>query len=171
ADFIVNVTNVSGANVIKSQGAGTIQNDDLPALSINVVSANEGNSGTTTFSFTVSLSAPAPAAVTFDIATQDGTATLAGNDYVAKSLTAQTIAAGQQSYSFAVTVNGDTNIEGDETFFVNVTNVTGATVMKGQGTGTIKNDDTPSLSINDITLSEGDGGTTAFTFTVTLSPA
>jgi len=90
-------------------------------------------SGTKTFSFTISLSAPAPATVTFDIATQDNTATLADNDYVERSLTSQTISAGNSTYTFDVTVNGDTNIEPDESFFSNVSNVSGATVSDGQG--------------------------------------
>src|SRR5206468_2825857 len=112
-----------------------------PTLSINDVSLNEGNSGTTTFTFTVSLSKPALAGgVTFDIATHDGTATVADNDYTAKTLTSQTIAAGQQTYTFDVLVNRDTNVESNETFFVNVTNLVGATVVKDQGTGTIVND-------------------------------
>src|SRR6185369_12504484 len=46
-----------------------------PTLNINDVAQAEGNAGTTTFTFTVSLTAPAGAGgVTFDIATQDGTA-------------------------------------------------------------------------------------------------
>ncbi len=60
-------------------------------------------------------------------------------------------------------------IEPNETFFVNVTNVTGATVGDGQGVGTIQNDDSPTLSINDVSASEGNAGTTTFTFTVTSS--
>ncbi|MDX6385386.1 MAG: hypothetical protein QOK48_2959, partial [Blastocatellia bacterium] len=137
-------------------------------LTINDVTANEGNSGTTTFAFTVSLSSPAPAGgVSFDIATQDNTATVANNDYVARSLTAQTIPAGQQTYTFDVTVNGDMAVEPAETFFVNVTNVTGALVADGQGVGTISNDDSPSISINDVSANEGNAGTTTFTFTVT----
>ena len=59
--------------------------------------------------------------MTFDIATADGSAMIADNDYVANSLTGQTIAAGNSSYTFSVTVNGDTDAEGDEVFFVNVT--------------------------------------------------
>src|SRR5207248_9395620 len=109
--------------------ATTTYQATLPLLSINDVSKNEGNSGTTTFTFTVSLSTPAQAGgVTFDIATQDGTAKVSGNDYVAKSLAGQTIAAGDQTYTFDVTVNGDTLVEPDETFNVNVTNVSGASV-------------------------------------------
>jgi hypothetical protein len=167
--FFVNVTNVSGTLVTDGQGLGTIQNDDLPTLSVNDASAHEGNSGTTTFTFTVSLSAPAPATVTFDIATQDNSATVADNDYVARSLSGQTIAAGNTTYTFDVTVNGDLNVEPNETFFVNVTNVSGATVLNGQGVGTIQNDDSPVLSINDVALSEGNSSTTTFTFTVTSS--
>jgi uncharacterized protein YjdB len=168
--FFVNVTNVSGATLLDGQGVGTIQNDDLPTLSINDVTLSEGNSGPKTFTFTVSLSAAAPTGgVTFDIATQDNTATVADNDYVSRSLTGQTIPAGQQTYNFDVTVNGDLNIEPNETFFVNVTNVSGATVSDGQGVGTIQNDDSPALSINDVAVNEGDNGTTTFTFTVSLS--
>ncbi len=141
-----------------------------PNLSINDVSLNEGNAGTTSFTFTVSLSTPAgPGGVTFDIATADGTAT-APSDYTAKSLTGQTIPAGSSTYSFTVLVNGDTTPETNETFFVNVTNVTGAVVTDGQGQGTIVNDDAaPNLTINDVTLNEGNAGTTTFTFTVSLS--
>ncbi len=43
-------------------------------------------------------------------------------------------------YAFNIIINGDQESEPDETF-VNVTNVTGAAVADGQGTGTIKNDD------------------------------
>jgi uncharacterized protein (TIGR03437 family) len=168
--FFVSVTNVAGAAVAVGQGVGTIQNDDVPFLSINDVSQNEGQSGTATFRFTVGLSAPAPTGgVAFDIATQDSTATVADNDYVAQALTSQTIPAGSSSYTFDVLVDGDLSIEANEIFFVNVTNVSGATISDGEGIGTIQNDDSPSLSINDISQSEGDSGATVFTFSVTSS--
>jgi uncharacterized repeat protein (TIGR01451 family) len=175
--FFVNVTNVSGATLADGQGVGTIHNDDLPALTINNVSATEGNSGPKTFTFTVSLSSPAPTGgVTFDVATADDTAqddnpATEDNDYVAQTVVAHTIPAGSSTYDFAVTVNGDLVIEPDETFFVNVTNVTGAMVGDNQGLGTIQNDDNPALSINDVTVTEGDSGTTTAGFTVTLSPS
>ncbi|WP_164240912.1 putative Ig domain-containing protein [Stenotrophomonas maltophilia] len=155
-----------------ASATGTLRDDDLPGLSINDVSANEGDSGTTGFTFTVSLNAPAPAGgVSFDIATANGTAT-AGSDYVARSLVAQTIPAGSQTYSFVVQVNGDTLHELNEDFFVNVTNVSGATLTDGQGRGTIINDDAaPSLSIADINVTEGNSGTTPAVLTVTLSAA
>ncbi|MFN2499959.1 MAG: Calx-beta domain-containing protein, partial [Pyrinomonadaceae bacterium] len=173
--FFVNVTNVNGATLADGQGLGTIQNDDLPTLSIDDFPASEGDSGTKTFTFTVGLSAPASTGgVKFDIATADGTAhdgTPADedNDYTARSLTGQTIPEGSQSSTFSVTVNGDPIIESNETFFVNVTTVSGATVVDGQGLGTIQNDDSPTLSINDFSSFEGNSGTTTFRFTVSSS--
>lgn len=113
-----------------------------PALSIDDVAHDEGDAGPTIFTFTVSLSAPAgPGGVTFDIGTADGTATTADGDYLTASLTGQTILAGSSTYLFDVVVNGDGAVEPNETFLVNVTNVTGATVADGQGQGTILNDD------------------------------
>jgi len=127
-------------------GGGTV-------LSINDVTQTETNTGSTSFVFTVSLSAPAPVGgVTFDIATADNTATTAGLDYVAQSLTGQTIPATQTTYTFTVVVNGDTNVEPTESFFVNITNVagTGVTVGDSQGLGTITTDDVSLISINNI---------------------
>ncbi|WP_162909333.1 Calx-beta domain-containing protein [Aggregatilinea lenta] len=169
--FFVNVTNVSGIGATPGddQGQGTIGNDDLPSLNIDTVTANEGDSGTTTFAFTVSLTSPAgPGGVTFDVATADGTAA-AGSDYVAQALTGQTIPAGDITYAFNVTVNGDTVIENNETFVVNVTNATGAVIVDGQGEAAITNDDTTTLNISDVTANEGNAGTTTFAFTVSLT--
>jgi len=135
----------------------------LPNLTVNDVSLSEGNAGTTSFIYTVSLSAPAgPGGVTFDIATADGTAqddtpATEDNDYVANSLTGQTIPAGSSTYSFTVLVNGDTTTETNETFFVNATNVTGATATDGQGQGTIVNDDITLIRIHDV---QGNGAAT-----------
>jgi uncharacterized protein (TIGR03437 family) len=141
-----------------------------PTLTINDVTRNEGNSGENTFTFTIGLSTPAPAGgVSFNIATQDGTATTADNDYVARSLNRQTITAGQSTYNFDVTVNGDLSVEPNEIFLVNVTSVSGASLDDGQGIGTIINDDSPSLSISDASANEGNSGATTFTFTVTAT--
>ncbi|GAA4424744.1 beta strand repeat-containing protein [Acidovorax lacteus] len=175
ADETVTLTLTAGAGYtvgVPNSATGTILNDDLPSLAINDVSANEGNAGTTSFTFTVSLSAPAgPGGVTFDIATANGTAT-AGVDYVAQSLTGQTIPPGSTTYTFTVQVNGDALNEPNETFFVNVTNVVNAVVIDGQGVGTIVNDDPlPSLSIDDVTVVEGNSGSVNAVFTVTLSAA
>src|SRR5436305_354094 len=141
-----------------------------PNLTINDVPLHEANAGTTSFTFTVSLSTPAgPGGVTFDIATADGTATQP-SDYTQQTLTAQTTPAGSSTYSFTVLVNGDTTPETNETFFVNVTNVTGAVVTDGQGQGTIVNDDAAhNQTINDDTPNEANAGTTTSTVAVSTS--
>jgi len=168
--FFVNVSSVVGASVADPTGVGTISNDDFPSLSINNASVTEGNSGTKTLTFTVSLSAAASNTVTYNVATANNTAT-AGSDYIAWPLTAQSIAAGTTSKTVSVTINGDTAIEPNETFFVNVSSVNGATVADPTGVGTISNDDFPSLSINNASVTEGNSGTQIMTFTVSLSAA
>ena len=170
---VISLASGSGYSVGSPDSAsGTIANDDVPSLSVNDVSLNEGDAGTSNATFTVSLSQPAGAGgVSFDIATADGAAT-AGVDYVASSLTGQTIPAGSSSATFTVLINGDTLNEASENFFVNVSNVSGASVSDAQGQGTIVNDDAqPTLSIDDVSVNEGNGGTTTATFTVSLSAA
>jgi len=144
-----------------------------PSISIADASTSEGNSGTKTLNFTVSLSQASSSAVSFDIGTANGSAT-AGSDYVAASQAGRSIAAGATSASFSVTINGDTAVEPNESFVVNLSNVSGATVADGQATGTITNDDsagTPTLSIADVSTPEGRKGTKNMVFTVKLSAA
>jgi hypothetical protein len=135
---------VAGATVADGQATGTISNDDSasqsPQLSIADVSLSEGRRNSKNATFTVKLSAPAISTVTFSIATADGSAT-AGQDYVAKSLAGQTIAAGASSKAFTVSIIGDTTLEPNETYSVTVSQVSGATVSDGQAVGTIVNDD------------------------------
>lgn len=120
-------------------------------LSVNDATVTEGDSGTVNATFTISLSTLAgPGGVSFDVATQDNTATTADNDYLAVNLTGQIIPEGSQTLDVTVTVNGDTTVEPTESFFLNVTNVTGAALADGQGQGTITNDDFVYTLIHDI---------------------
>ncbi|MDE1569445.1 Calx-beta domain-containing protein [Aquabacter sp. P-9] len=145
----------------------------LPAFSVTDASVTEGNSGTKELAFTVSLSSAATAPVTVAYATADGTA-LAGSDYTAKSGTL-TFAAGETSKVVKVLVNGDTAVEGNETFTLNLTNPSGATLADGAGTGTIVNDDVaplPTLSIAGASFAEGSAATPGHgMFVVSLSQA
>ncbi|HEV2798945.1 MAG TPA: FG-GAP-like repeat-containing protein [Pyrinomonadaceae bacterium] len=110
-------------------------------LSINDVARAEGNTGQTTFTFTLTLDSAAPAGgVTFTASTADGTAN-SGSDYTGFTNQAGSISAGQTSTTIEVNVNGDTTLEVNETFNVNISNPTNATISDGQGTGTILNDD------------------------------
>ena len=120
----------------------------------------------------MTLSAPSNAAVTVRFATANGTAT-AGSDYVARNGTL-TFPAGTTTQTIAITINGDTAVEPNETFTVNLSNATGATIAAAQGNGTIRNDDVPplpTLSINNVNITEGNTGTRNANLTVTLSAA
>ncbi len=169
--FFVNLSGATNATIADAQGVGTINNDDaaIPTLSINDVAVAEGNAGTTSATFTVSLSAASGQTVTVNYATANGSAT-AGGDYVAASGTL-TFPAGSTTQSLPVTVNGDPTIEPNEAFLVNLTGATNATIADGLGVGTIVNDDSPALSVDNVAVTEGDSGTASATFTVSLSAA
>ncbi len=111
----------------------------LPQISIDDVSVVEGDSGTTAAEFTLTLSAASSQPVTVNFATADGTAT-AGSDYEAATGTV-TFAANETTKKIKVNVSGDTDVEPDEDFVVNLSGATNATIADNQGMGTIINDD------------------------------
>jgi hypothetical protein len=114
----------------------------IPSLSVADASVREGNSGTTNLTFTVTLWPAATNTVSAAYATTNGSAT-APTDYFATNATL-TFAPGQTSATITVVVVGDTNVEPDETFYLNLTNPTNATLARSQAVGTILNDDTGS---------------------------
>src|SRR5689334_6803085 len=140
-----------------------------PSISVHDVVVVEGNSGTTQATFVVALSAASSQSVSCSFATANGTAT-AGSDYVATS-GALTFAPGEVEKPVVVLVNGDTVDEAQETFFLDISNVQNATVNTSRGTGFIVDDDGPTISINDVSIIEGNVGTKTATFTLTLSAA
>ena len=142
-----------------------------PGLSVNEAPPVAGNSGTVNASFTVSLLQTSPQTVTVHYATADGTARAAAGDYVPRSGDL-TFTPGNLGKTVAVTANGDTLFELDETFFLYPSNPTNAAVARGQGVATITNDDTPpSLSTGDAPpIPEGNSGTRNATFTVSVTP-
>jgi hypothetical protein len=140
----------------------------VPSVSVSDTALVERNTNTRVASFTVTLSAPYSQPVTVAYATANGSA--AGHDYQATSGTL-TIPAGQTTGTIAVLVNGDRIPELNETFVVNLSSLTTATIADSQATGTIV-DDEPRLSISDMSKKEGKKNqTTPFTFTVALSAA
>jgi hypothetical protein len=168
---LVTVSNAHNATIADGQAVGTILNDDGTTVSIADVAVGEGNAGTKLATFTVVLSKPSAAPVTFNVATVDGTA-VAGSDYEAFAAGGQSIPAGQLSKAISVTINGDTALEANQFFKVNLGGVAGATLFDGQAIGTILNDEGPTLSIADLGLLEGpEGNMYTVTFTVTLSQA
>jgi len=129
-----------------------------PSLKIGFATVTEGDTGTVNADFTVRLSAASTQTVTVYYFTVDATAR-AGSDYTAVAGTL-TFAPGQTQKTITVAVLGDTLEEPNETFFVKLTAATNATIARGQGVGTITdNDPTPSLAINNVTVTEGNTGT------------
>jgi len=111
-----------------------------PAVKAANVTVVEGNAGTTTASFIVSLTGAFPKPVTVAYATRDGSATVANSDYAPASGTL-TFAPGETSKTVGVTVNGDRVLEPDETFQLVLSSPTYARVDQGTATGTITNDE------------------------------
>jgi hypothetical protein len=165
--FFLDLTAATNATLGNARGQATILNDDAegPSLSISDASALEHSDGSTFALFAVTLSAPSTQPVTVAYATADGTATAASGDYVAASGTLS-FKAGATLRPILVRVNGDTRLEGDETFFVNLSAPSGASLGEGQGQATIKE---LSLTIDDASVTEGDSGTRNAVFTVRLS--
>ncbi len=151
--FTVNLSGATNATIADAVGVGTILNDDggQSNLSINDVALNEGNGGTTAFTFTVNLTPASSQVVTLNYATADGTANAPGDYAVVPPTTLLTFAPGELSKQVSVSVVADTLLEPNETFTVNLTNPSNAGISDNQGTGTILNDDTCSYSINPTT--------------------
>jgi urease beta subunit len=162
--FFVNLTS-NDAFMADDQGVGSIL-DDEPRISIKDVNVTEGNTGSTSAIFTLNLSAAYDAPVTVHYNTSDGSA-IAGSDYTAASGDV-TFAAGQTMQTLTVAVLGDRVFEPTESFYVNLSAATNASIGDSQGIGSIL-DDEPRISINNVSQKEGNGnGTTSFVFTVTL---
>ncbi|HEY0072493.1 MAG TPA: Calx-beta domain-containing protein, partial [Abditibacteriaceae bacterium] len=139
-------------------------------ISISDASLQEGDSGTKSLIFAVSVSPPNEDIVSVSYVTTNGSA-VAGSDYNAINGRID-IPAGQLSFTIAVPIRGDIAVESNETFFINLSHPARSEIVDRQAVGTIINDDAgPSLSINDATVTEGNSGTTNATFTVTLSAA
>lgn len=173
-NFTAELTNPIGNNLADNNttATGTIENDDTPSLSIDDVTVTERNSGTTPLQFTVTLtdpdgvSRPALQDVTFNAATVDDTAT-AGDDFLSKS-EQLTIPQGATSTTFTVDAITDVAPEGDESFNVELSNPSNATISDGTGVGTIEDDDALQVSVNDVSVRETDSSNVA-TFTVSLN--
>ena len=170
-----------------SNNTATLNNNQISA-SINDPSVAEGDSGSTTLQFTVTLDNPAPVGgATIDYATSNGTAT-AGSDYTAASGTVS-FSAGETSKTIDVTVAGDATVENDETLTITLSNPTGTsvTILDTNGTGTILNDDDPTpvfeslasavieedtaitTTVLDVNANDGAGGATDVNVTYSLS--
>lgn len=167
--LLITLSNPVNATIAQPQATGTILDDDpSPSISVNDIAGVEGNAGTVSTAFTLSLSATSGRSVTVNYATANGSA-VAPADYATTSGTA-TFAPGSTSQVVNVAVIGDTMDEPDETFVLNLTSPTNATIAPAQGVATITDDDAPpSVSISNASRAEGNSGSAIMTFAVTLS--
>lgn len=128
-----------------SQTITILDDEATPGLSIDSVAQLEGNSGTSSMIFTVTLAPASAQTVTVNYLTSGGTAT-PGADYTATSGTL-TFAPGVTTQTITVPIVGDTVAEPDETFLVSLSGPTGATLVAADGTGTIQNDDSADADV------------------------
>lgn len=177
--FTVELSNLvaSGRNVTfaKASGSASITNEDAATISIADVSMNEGDSGSTVFSLEVTLDSEVDSDVTIDFATLADTASDLTDDYTAVTgglLTFVGNSGGAQVQTIDIQVSGDQQVESDEAFTVDLTNLVASgrniTVSDSQAVASILNDDEASISVDDVEISEGDSGNSTLTFTVTL---
>jgi len=146
SDETVTLTLAAGSGYVvgsPSEASGTITDDDPPppphpTLSIADVTQAEGDAiNTLTLTVTRSHTVTEPVSVSW--ATSDGSAT-AGTDYTASSGTI-TFATGQATATIVITVLGDTDVESNETFTLNLFSPSGATISDGSATVSLTNDD------------------------------
>jgi hypothetical protein len=137
-NFRVRLVGPNGAVLGRSVGTGRIIDDDPEPgqrISIGDASVVEGARGTRSARFTVSLSVAETENVTFHYATVGGSA-LAGTDYRTQDLDGH-IPMGSTSVSVPVPVLVDTTAEPTETFTVHLSGVSGVTIGRANGVGTI----------------------------------
>lgn len=164
--FFVDLSNVNGnASIEDGHGVGTIIDNEV-AVMVSVSDA-EVNEDAGVAVFTVSLSRASNQPVTVQVTTMAGSAS--DDDFSLLSETV-TFAVGETTKTVEVAINDDDAVESSETFTANLSNATGnAAIERGQGTGTIiDNDIAVNVSISDATIDEDTG---IAVFTVTLSQA
>jgi hypothetical protein len=141
-DFRVRLFGSSNVVLGRATGTGRIINDDPEPgqrVSIGDASVVEGERGTRSARFTVSLSVAEPEDVTFHYTTIAGSA-LGGSDYRTQDLAGR-IPMGSTSVSVPVPVLPDTAAEPTETFSVHLSGVSGVAIGRANGVGTILDDD------------------------------
>lgn len=141
-----------------------VQNSDSDiVLSVADVSITEGDVGTNNLVFTVTASDNVANDLNFNFTVSEAEATFP-EDYSLESGSAL-ISSGANSATFTIPVVGDNVVEATETFTVALNGLTAGTAPLG-AVATIADNDNASLTIDDVTVSEGDG---QFSFNVTLN--
>ena len=150
--FELVIASPANATIDKARATATIINDDLLTLSVADGSAFESEGS---IKFSVTLSEPVGADVSFDYETRAGSAS-ANSDYTSDSGRAS-ILAGDTTAEIPIAIINDQLVEADESFELVITNSANATISKSSATATIKDDDVPALSIANTSALESAG--------------
>jgi hypothetical protein len=137
-------------------------------ISISNVSQIEGNTGSSSFSFQISVAPTSAAAITLNLDTLTSGSATPGSDYTAATGRVVTIPANTASVSSAITVLGENTVESNETFVVQISGASAGTIVTSQALGTINNDDQAVLSLTTASATEGNAANNA-TLNFTLS--
>ena len=182
-DYTVTISlgaGTTGDTITQATATGTIENDDAVFhLAANQTTLQEGHSGTTAFTFTVTRGGNTAGAATVDWALSSASANSAdfatadglGSNGGLPSGTVS-FADGEASKTITIEVVGDVTVESDEAFTITLSNAVGGQIQTGTASSTILNDDaTISIAAASAVKAEGNSGSTAFTFTITRSGA
>ena len=182
--FTITLGTIAGTTATQSAaittgavGTGTINNDDVETLTISSPTVSEGTGGTKTLTFTVTSASAVQGG--FTVAFGNATGTAGADDFsVTTSSPLTFMGTVGETRTISVDIATDAVIEANEQFTVTLGTVAGATATQiaaittgAVGTGTINNDDVETLTITSPTITEGTGGTSELTFTVTSSNA
>ena len=160
----MNLSAADNASIADGRGVATITDDDLTKLSVDDVTVTEGDTGAVNATFVVSLSNPNSRTVRTGYTTADDSA-LAPGDYT-KTTGVLEIPAGDMTGTITVPVSGDLVDELDERYTLKLSEPVNAMIVDGEGAGTIVDDDQAKLSVDDVTVTEGNAGTVNATFKV-----
>jgi sulfur transfer complex TusBCD TusB component (DsrH family) len=181
--FLITLSDPSPLAVINTASAsGVIRNDDFHPDFLEIVATDadkpEGNSGPTTFTFTIQrtgLDLNRVTTVSYSVnglgADPASTSDFVGGNYPSGIVT---FAAGQASHTLEILVSGDTTVEADEGFEVTLSSPSALAVINtASAAGLIRNDDSHpdflEIVATDADQPEGNSGTTIYTFTINRS--
>lgn len=123
------------------KGSSGPNNSTPPSISVSDLSVSEGNGGAGTVEIKLTLDHASAQSISLQYSTVEGTAK-AGADFTAVSNQTLTFQPNETSKTIQITVVADDIKEADETFQVQFTNVSNATMSKSICVVTLKNDDT-----------------------------
>ena len=167
--FFVQLRKPQNATIADNKGVATIKNDDLTTISISDAIVTEGNSSNQNGRFQVTLDQESPRTVKVDYKTRDSTA-INGLDYLSQAGTIE-FKPGETKKIIEVPIIDDEEAEKQEYFWVQLSNSQNADIDQDNrsGLGTIQDATLPEITINDITVNEGNDGVQKPVFTINLS--